>query len=357
MKIVQIMPEFGLAGAEIMCENLVYELVKLGHEVIVISMYDYHSAITERMESCNIDIRYLGKKSGLDLSVTKKIYKILKDEKPDVIHTHRYVMRYVIPAAKMAKTPRLVHTVHSVAQKECGRIDQIINKYFYKFCNVVPVALSKLVQDTVCEVYNRKSNETPIIYNGINLDKCERKSEYQLNQKIRILHIGRFADVKNHRGLIEAFDIFQKKYKNSELLLIGEGELRNSMEAMVDQLDLANKVKFLGLKSEVCSYLKHSDIFVLPSFYEGIPMSLIEAMGTGIPIVATKVGGIPDMLESEKNALLVDVNSEMIANACERIVEDHFLREKIGSNALVAAEEFSSIKMANEYIKVYASRQ
>ena len=75
MKIAQIMPEFGLAGAEIMCENLTYELVKAGHEVVVISMYDYHSAITDRLEQAGVEIRYLGKKPGLDVSMIPKMWK------------------------------------------------------------------------------------------------------------------------------------------------------------------------------------------------------------------------------------------------------------------------------------------
>ena len=118
MKIVQIMPEFGLAGAETMCENLTYELIKLGHNVIVVSMYDYHSPITERLEKAGVDVRYLGKKPGLDFSMIGKIKKLLKKNKVDVIHTHRYCAQYAIPAAITAGVKLRVHTVHNIAEKE-----------------------------------------------------------------------------------------------------------------------------------------------------------------------------------------------------------------------------------------------
>ena len=81
MKIIQIIPQFGLAGAETMCENLAYELKKLGHEVIVLSLFDYQSPITDRLEKEQIDVRYLGKKIGLDLSIINKLIKIFKEEK------------------------------------------------------------------------------------------------------------------------------------------------------------------------------------------------------------------------------------------------------------------------------------
>ena len=117
MKIIQIMPDFGLAGAETMVENLASGLVAEGHDVLIISLYDLHTAITERLENKGIKIEYLGKKRGFDPSVILKMRKIIKKYQPDVIHTHRYVLPYVFLASMGLKIKR-VHTVHNVAQKE-----------------------------------------------------------------------------------------------------------------------------------------------------------------------------------------------------------------------------------------------
>ena len=102
MKIAQIMPEFGLAGAEIMCENLTYELRKAGHEVVVVSMYDYHSAITDRLEQAGVEIRYLGKKPGMDPSMIGKMWKVFRETGVEVVHTHRYCGQYAMPAAMLS---------------------------------------------------------------------------------------------------------------------------------------------------------------------------------------------------------------------------------------------------------------
>lgn len=352
MNIVQVMPEFGLAGAEIMCENLIYELVKLGHNVTVVSMYDYHSAITQRLEKAGVDIRYLDKKSGLDISMIPRIKKVLKEVHADVVHTHLYCAQYAIPAATLAGVKHRVHTVHNIAEKENGRLARIFNKLFFKHCHLVPAALSELIRDSIAKEYNIDKDKIPVIYNGIDLSKCQPKSSYDVDGNFKILHIGRFSDQKNHLGLVKAFNDFNSKYPDSELWLIGDGEKKPEIEKYVKDNNLTSKVKFLGLQSDVYSFLHDADIFTLPSNYEGIPMTLIEAMGTGLPIVATAVGGVPDMLNKE-NSLLVQVDVKKISEAFEEYYLSEDLRKLNGQTARSNANKFSSKTMAEEYCKIY----
>lgn len=347
------MPEFGLAGAETMCENLTYELVKMGHEVIVISLYDFHSIITKRLESKRVKVLYLNKKPGLDFSMIRKLFFIFKNEKPDVIHTHRYVMQYAIPAAVLAKVKRRVHTIHNVAKKENTKIARKFNFLFYKFAHVIPVALSEEVQKTVIDEYRIQREKVPIVFNGIDLSKCQIKQDYDIQNYFKILHIGRFSEQKNHEDLISAFSIHHEKYPNSKLLLIGDGEKRVDIENRVSALGLDGAVEFLGLQSDVYGYLTHSDIFILPSIYEGIPMTLIEAMGTGLPIIATAVGGVPDMLENKTEALIVDCDVVKIAEALDILYSDKDLRKRLGKKALVRSDEFSAKIMAQKYEEIY----
>lgn len=357
MKIIQVMPEFGLGGAETMCENLTYELMKLGHTVIVISMYDYHSAITERMETAGIDIRYLNKKPGLDFSIIIKIRKIFCREKPDVVHTHRYVMQYAIPASIMTGVKCKVHTVHNVAHKENSRIARKLNHLFFKYLHVVPVALSQLIQDTIIEEYKMKKEDIPIIFNGIDLSKCIPKDDYEVNDTFKILHIGRFSEQKNHKGLLETFNRVHQEYPNTVLQLIGDGEKKQEIEAYVANNGLTDCVEFLGLQSNVYPYLHDVDIFTLPSLYEGLPMTLIEAMGTGLPIVASAVGGVPDMITNGESGILCNHNEDSIYDSIIKLIEEEDLRKMCGVNTLNSVEKFSSVTMANSYKCVYEWRQ
>lgn len=351
MKIIQVIPFFGVGGAEIMCENLVYELKKQGHEVVVVSLYTKKTHITERLEKAQLNVRYLDKKSGFDFSMFGKLKKLFKQEKPDVVHTHIYAAKYVFPIAKKLKI-KAVHTIHSIATQESGKLSRLFNKYFFARCDVVPVALSANVQKTIIDEYKLSVEKVPIVLNGIDLNRCNVKQNYQFIGKFKIVHVGSFGDVKNHKGLIEAFQIFNHKHPNTELHLIGEGKNRQDMEGLVAARKISNCVIFHGLQSNIHEFLSKMDVFTLPSLYEGIPMSIAEAMGTGMPIVATAVGGVPDMLD-ESSAQLVPVDVEAIAAAFEKYYLNQELRKYNGENALKAATRFSAETMAKKYIKIY----
>ena len=351
------MPEFGLAGAEIMCENLIYELNNLSHTVIVVSMYDYHSAITERLEKAGIEIRYLNKKPGFDFSIIGKIKKVLIDTNADVVHTHRYCAQYAIPAAIMARVKHRVHTVHSVADKENNKFARVVNKCFFKHCNLIPVALSHLIRDSIVKEYGINKEKIPVIYNGIDLSKCHPKTDCTVDMSFKILHIGRFSEPKNHIGLLEAFNLFHNSHPDSELWLVGDGEKKAEIEHYVSENNLTTSVKFLGLQSDVYGYLHDADMFTLPSKYEGIPITIIEALGTGLPIVASNVGGIPDMITNGKDGLLCEPTVDSVVEKLEQFIKNKSLREQCGRNALETAKRFSAENMAREYLKIYKAEE
>jgi len=352
MKIIQVIPHLNLGGAENMCENLVYELKALGHEVIVVSLYEMETAITQRLLNAGVDLRYLQKKSGIDFSMFKKLKKLFKAEKPDIIHTHLAVTKYVIPVAKKLKI-KVVHTIHSVATRELPKPERRFNKFFYKRKKAVPVALSKQIQKTVLEEYRLPPDYVPVVFNGVDLSKCHPKQSYETNGSFKILHVGSFQEVKNHFGMIDAFEKFHKLHADSELHFVGDGARRPIIEQLVKERGLSDAITFHGFQASVHSFLSDADIFTLPSLYEGIPLSVAEAMGTGLPIVATAVGGIPDMLD-DTSALLVPVDSDAIADAYEKYYLDQDLRKTHGLAALALSKQFSAKIMAQKYLDIYS---
>lgn len=348
------MPNLALAGAEIMVENLTIALSKKGYELSIVSLYDEQSPITKRLENNNIHIYYLSKKKGLDIRMIHRLYKVFQEEMPNVVHTHLYVMKYAIPAAILAKVPTGVHTVHNIAYKELNKLDRKINNFFYKFHNVIPVSISPVIRQSIISEYKLTEKQVPLIYNGIILSKCIPKKDYSINgDKIVILHIGRFSEQKNHLGLIESFKIVHDKEPNVVLQLIGTGELESTVKNKVVELKLQDSVEFLGLQSDVYPFLNSADIFILPSLWEGMPMTLIEAMGTGLPIVATKVGGIPDMIENNLSGILVENDIVEISEAIIKLINEEELRKNIGSEAKRRSEQFSSKNMAEKYERIY----
>ena len=353
MKIMQVIPYFCFGGAETMCENLTYALTAAGHDVTVVSLISDRTPIARRMEENGIRIHYLDKKLGLDLSMIPRLINVMKQEKPDVVHTHLNVIKYAAVAARLCGI-RCVHTVHNVAHEEAeGRLQKITNTIYFRRGWAVPVALSPKVQATILSFYGLKEEQVPMIYNGVDLGKCCPKEDYSLSKPAILLHIGRFNGQKNHRGLLEAFAQIVKTFPDCCLQLIGDGDLEEETKDNVKSLGLQEKVLFLGNQTNVYPFLQAADLFLLPSKFEGMPMTIIEAMGTGIPIVASAVGGVPDMLEDGVSGILVPCDPDAVAQAVLQLLEQKDLREKLGTHALENSRRFSAEYMAQCYCDIY----
>ncbi len=353
MKILQIIPYFCFGGAETMCETITCALKKQGHTVTVVSLYAERTPISRRMEEQGIPILYLDKKLGMDVSMVPKLVKIMKRERPDVVHTHLDVVKYAALAAKLTGVKKCIHTVHNVAEKEAEGLARKINRAYFSMDWATPVALSPEVQRTISDTYGLPLKKIPVICNGVDLSRCIPKETYEVGETVTFLHIGRFNEQKNHVGLLEAFQKIYQSHPQCHLKLLGDGELREDMEIYAKELGIADAVQFLGSQNNVYPYLQDADIFLLPSHYEGMPMTIIEAMGTGLPIVATRVGGVPDMIAHGESGLLTEVNMDAVAEACFDLLADEALREKLGRNAKAASRRFSAEFMAEEYAKIY----
>lgn len=355
MKIFQVIPCFAFGGAEIMCENLLYAQRDAGHDVAAVSLFDYHSPITERIEAAGIKIYYLGKRPGPDLSMTGKLKKLFLSERPDAVHVHLNAIKYAAPAAKKAGV-RCVYTVHNLAEKDASGIAREMNRSFFKKGVATPVALSERIRDSVVSTYGLHAEDVPVIFNGIDLSKCKRKQTYALNKEIELLHVGRFFEQKNHRGLIDAFALVKAAHPTARLRLVGDGALIEEIRSCADERGVAGNVIFEGAQANVYPYFEAADIFLLPSLFEGMPITLIEAMGSGLPIVATAVGGVPDMLKDGQSASLTDCTPEAVAAAVCALIEDASLRERYGRAAADASLRFSAKIMAESYIALYGKK-
>ncbi len=354
MKVLQVIPYFCFGGAETMCENLTHALEKLGHQVVVVSLLTEHTPISQRMEQAGIRILYLDKKLGLDLSMVKKLCRVMKQEKPDVVHSHLNAIKYVGLAARLAGIKTYVHTVHNVADKEAeGTLQKIVNRIYFRLGWSVPVALSPEVQASIADFYGMEKSKIPVAYNGIDLSRCQPKGSYRLGETVKLLHIGRFNEQKNHKLLLSVFAKLYREDPRCRLWLVGDGELRPEMEALAKELGVLDAVQFFGAQSDVHPYLQDADLFLLPSLYEGMPMTIIEAMATALPIAAAEVGGLPDMLKNGESGLLVPCEEMAVLEACRKLIGDESLRRSLGQNARKESVRFSADHMAEEYCRIY----
>ena len=128
------------------------------------------------------------------------------------------------------------------------------------------------------------------------------------------------------------------------------------MEKLVSELQADNYIHFMGLTNDVYSAMSEADVFILPSIYEGMPMTLIEAMATGLPIITTPVGGIVDMLEDGSEAIFTGTDSDSIEDSICRLVDNTELRQSLGQAALERSKQFSAGAMAEKYTELYGRK-
>lgn len=350
--ILQVMPDFGLAGAERMAEHLSTELSSRGWNVIAVSLFDRHTEITDELESSGIEVVYLGKKPGLDISMVSKLRRLFKITKPLVIHTHRYCMQYTIPAS-LGLRLNSVHTVHNIAEKEVPPRIQVIQKMAFRSGRAVPVAINETVRKTICDLYHLSYDSVPIVYNGVPACKPSCVSLPGDPDSFACLNIGRLMPQKNQAALIRAFVSFHEHYENVKLVIIGDGELRAALQNQIDELGASEYIFLMGVLKNARDYCYAADAFVLPSLYEGMPMTLVEAMMAGIPVLVSRGGGSVDLVQDGVTGYLCESDAPSIESALLRLYRDAD-RKNIGDAGRKQSLDYTVSAMADGYERVYA---
>ncbi len=197
-----------------------------------------------------------------------------------------------------------------------------------------------------------------LIYNGIDYDKIEKAPKLDLEGDIKLLFVGRIEPPKGLNLLLKALSILKKSSKKKiRLYIAGSGTHEADYKSLATSLKVDKYTQFLGhLPLDECySLYKSCDMLILPSRMESCPMTLLEALGSGIPIIATHVGGIPEIVENNRNGLLVRYNSLEVAQKIKFLIDHPEVREQISKNNLIDANSYSWQGIAQEYIDLYKS--
>lgn len=349
--ILFIIPDLRIGGAEIMLMTLLLG-VKESVTVNIISFYGYRSAITKKIEESGIDIIFLNKENKNRIQFMFHLIKTINIIKPDIIHTHRYSISYVIPAIVFKKKIILVHTFHSLAQKETTTKLIFLNKFLFKIRRVIGVSLNASVHSSLMETYKMNS---VIINNGININEILVKSSYAYDNPFKIIHVGRLSKPKNHKLIIDTVKKLVEKNYRVTVDFFGDGELRDSLSEYINESKLVDFILLKGNSDNINELLWKYDAFVLPSKYEGFPLSLIEAMASALPICVSDKGGIKDIIGCEE-CLFVDIDREdSLMESIIQLIESYNLRENLGKKAKQKSKMYNDIEMNRKYIELYNS--
>ncbi len=360
MKIIQLIYGIGSGGAERFVVNLANCLVEMGHEVEVCILLDdsfRENSFLKQFLKPGVSFHSFKFKPGLSLRKIIQVDSYIKSKKPDVVHCHLNVIPYIFALAYRNKGIRFVHTIHTVADKAAGASYQYrLNRFFYKKEIIQPVAISLRCQESFKAFYHL--DNAPCIDNGcvtVEPSSCFEQVGVEVEQLKNgkdipvFIHVARFDSPKNQDLLIDVFNKLSKEGLEFILLIIGDGFQK------VKATELRNRacryIHFLGVKGNVGDYLMHSDAFCLTSRYEGLPISLLEAMSAGVTPICTPVGGIPDVIQEGVTGYL----SEEVTLPSYIAAIRRFLNCKLDATILKQhfKNHFSMQACTKKYIEVY----
>lgn len=372
-KILQIIDGLNIGGAEILLVDLVTGIQQAGLDVLV--GYSTPGVLKDRLEEAGVPCIRLPRYGRVDPFLFLNMCRLILLEKPDVVHTHLFKSDlHGRLAAAVCRVPVIVSTLHNTdvwAKKPLlGRIYGATAA----FANQL-IAVTEEVRNYQIEHTGISPRKIVVIKNGIRVEKFQPnpnrkqalRDELRISTGIPLVGIiGRLQPQKDHGCFLRSAALIWQAMPQARFVVIGEGPLREDLQAQAAQLGLEDAVVFCGLRQDIPEVLASLNILVISSLWEGLPVTLLEAMAAGIPVVATQVGGIPEVVQSETSALLVPPGSpEALAEACLRILRDRKFAARLAQNALdVVRSQYSvdamiakTLMLYKEFLEAHAGHQ
>jgi glycosyltransferase involved in cell wall biosynthesis len=365
IKVLHIVPMLSPGGAERVAVHIVRGLNPQRYQAAVVSFSGRLGCDLDRLlEEAGVEVRYLGKRPGFDYRKYHSVNNVLRNYRPHIVHTHLQVLRYaLLPFLFSLKDASLVHTVHNLAERDVEPRARLVQRFAFKH-GVVPIAVAEEVGRSVERLYGIQPCR--VISNCIPTDCYAyprtprgvwRAKEGFGSEDILFVCVARFVPQKNHALLLKAFAEGPASNPHAHLVLVGEGALREQLEQQAKNLGLAGQVHFLGLRSDIPEVLAAMDVFVLSSDYEGSPLSVIEAMTAGLPIVSTAAGGVPDLFDSGREGFIVPTRDvQCLSESMVFLLGNREARQSMGMAASRRARaKFDVSAMVQAYERLYES--
>jgi glycosyltransferase involved in cell wall biosynthesis len=346
----------GGGGAETVAANLLRTADPERFDARAISLLGPYGSngLEEILAHDGVPVRYMGKKRGFDSSAVARVARTLEHFRPHVVHTHTYALRYALPYMLWRRTSAMVHTVHSLADKELEWYGRWVHRLAFRR-GVLPVAIAREVAESIRRVY--RIEEFPLIPNGIPVETFRRPSigrerwrekEGFSSTDILFVCVAWLRPEKNPVLLLESFRRGPASDPRAHLLLVGIGALRSKLEKQVCASGLKGRVHLLGRRADVPEILNAAEVFVLSSDYEGNPLSVMEAMAAGKPMICTAVGGVPELVEEGCGLLVPPRDAQALSKAMGHLLENPSARKAMGEKSARRAVERFDLKIMTE---------
>lgn len=357
-RILHVVDSLEIGGLERMASDLAIAQKEQGHEVVVLSIVDT-DGFRPQLEAAGVPVVSGAKSGSLDRRTIAIIRDLLRAKRIEAVHTHGFVPNYYAAAALLAARSQagLITTCHDMGSRLTGR--QLRWLYRLSLLRTKRVAMvGDEVRDRLVGLGVVPASKAVVIRNGIPVERFAPSSARRSEARRRlglpkdayvIGTTGRQVDLKNQALLIDAFarlrtpvkagadpaDRRDARTEDLRLVLVGDGPLAEDLKSRAQQRGCADQTLFTGARQDIPEILPAFDVFVLPSRTEGLSIALLEACATALPIIATAVGGNPEIVRDGESGLLVDSDDlEGLQSALERCWTEPVLAAALGREAL-----------------------
>ena len=364
IRVIHLLHQLGIGGAENGVVNLVNHIdrKRFATAICAFSKYDFYP---ERVNEDKTKIYNIGKTKGNDPTIPIKLTKIFREWRPHIVHTHAWgTLCEGVMAAKLAKIPVVIHGEHGTIQGKKANV--FIQRLFWRLTDQV-LSVSKNHKDKLLETIGFPKHKIMVLANGVDARRFYKQKEYSATgngnhlpetKDIIIGTVGRLESVKNQALLIRSFADLLKRFSGVKLWIVGGGELKEQLENLAGSMGASSDIVFLGKRDDIPELLNQMDIFVLPSISEGMSNTILEAMSSGLPVVACRVGGNPELVKDGVTGFLVpSKNKEAMGRAMALLAENEEKRKIMGAAARKRIEnQFSLTVMVKRYEQLYVQQ-
>lgn len=369
-RIVHVIHRFDTGGLENGLVNLINNLPVEKYHHTVVTMKGANPEFVKRVKTNNLDIIDLDKQDGNDFGVYKRFFSILGQLKPDILHTRNTGTLEMQVVGWLRRVPFRVHGEHGWdvndmhgSNKKYRILRRLIRPFVHRY-----VALSIEARDYLRNIIHVPSKDIAHICNGVDTSRFHPDNAAAEDYPGDVIQsdslvfgtVGRLAQVKNQTYLMDAFIQLLKQVPQSasrlRLVIAGDGVLLPELKSMAQKAGVEKQVWFAGNRADIPNIMAGMDVFVLPSLAEGISNTILEAMASGLPVIATEVGGTPDLImPALKKTHLVDVGkvSELTALMQNYVASDSLLSDNSAAVRQHCEQHFSIETMVNKYHRLY----
>ena len=360
VRVLWVTKGLGRGGAERLLVSLAKRLDRSSFDLEVAYVLPWKDALVPELEGLGVPVYCLGGSRALDLRWIARLRRLLRRCRFDLVHTHT---PYVAVGARRMYQPRIVHTEHNT-WPTYRPLTRWANRLTYPRNSAV-IAVSHAVAKSIRPIsFARRWPAVHVIHHGPELPATPA-STADARARARVAlgvpesafvvgTVGNFTPKKDHDTLLKAIAKMAPRHDALRLVLVGSGPLERAMRESIRSLHLVERVVFAGSRDDVAGLMPAFDVFALSSRNEGLPIALLEAMGSGVPCVATAVGGVPEIVTDGQEGFLVGPGDpDAFADALSTMLQASNVREAAGVHAAWTARCFDLTVAARRTEAIY----